>query len=295
MKIKLFILTALFCVICHVHLRAQFIDNNQLDVVDFRIIYQINQLASKNGKEVIITDTMALDIGNNWSVYYDWNKIRRDSIEDTAFKNNQHREFSFTFDEDALHTRLEAKNEVIGVIDASIGESMQIFKHRKNGDIITFDEGPLQDFDIFTNFKLSEKILPLNWEITKDTLTVLNYLCRKATTTFRGRTYNAWFTLDIPIGDGPWKLYGLPGLILKAEDADCIFSFEAMGLQKIKNATISFPTDKKIVPCNSLKTLYQFRENRFKDISIGFSEGNGGIIYYNTKNPVKFNLLEIEN
>ena len=34
----------------------------------------------------------------------------------------------------------------------------------------------------------------------------------------RGRTYTAWYAHDIPIGDGPWKFHGLPGLILKVND-----------------------------------------------------------------------------
>lgn len=34
-----------------------------------------------------------------------------------------------------------------------------------------------------------------------------------ATTQFRGLTYTAWFALDIPINEGPWKFHGLPGLI----------------------------------------------------------------------------------
>jgi hypothetical protein len=40
--------------------------------------------------------------------------------------------------------------------------------------------------------------------------------CKKATTNFRGRYWEAWYTEEIPIGQGPWKLCGLPGMILKA-------------------------------------------------------------------------------
>ncbi|MDE6681587.1 MAG: GLPGLI family protein, partial [Muribaculaceae bacterium] len=51
----------------------------------------------------------------------------------------------------------------------------------------------------------------------------------------------AWFTPDIPLAYGPWKLHGLPGLILKAE-ADGGFTFTATGLQK---------TDRLITPMYS--------------------------------------------
>jgi len=40
------------------------------------------------------------------------------------------------------------------------------------------------------------------------------YDCRRAIGKFRGREYEVWYTTDIPIPGGPFKLGGLPGLIL---------------------------------------------------------------------------------
>ena len=94
--------------------------------------------------------------------------------------------------------------------------------------------------------------------------------------------------------DGPWKLYGLPGIILKAKDTDDVFQFQAIGLQMLNEETISFPTDKKNVPCESMKKLTAFRKNRFKTISIGFSDGADGIAYYDTKNPIVYPEMEVD-
>lgn len=55
---------------------------------------------------------------------------------------------------------------------------------------------------------------PIRWNILDETKKIHNYTCQKAETTFRGRNYEAWFTTDIPIPDGPWKFRGLPGLIV---------------------------------------------------------------------------------
>jgi hypothetical protein len=48
-------------------------------------------------------------------------------------------------------------------------------------------------------------------------LTVNGYLCQQATATFRGIEWHVWYTEEIPSSAGPWRLRGLPGLIIKAE------------------------------------------------------------------------------
>lgn len=59
-----------------------------------------------------------------------------------------------------------------------------------------------------------------NWIITKDKKKIGTYVCTKAKTVFRGRTYTVWYTEKIPLPYGPWKLNGLPGLILEAYDTN---------------------------------------------------------------------------
>lgn len=80
------------------------------------------------------------------------------------------------------------------------------------------------------------------WEIGDSIKTVLGYECVKATTNYRGRTWIAWFTPEIPIQDGPWKLCGLPGLILEAHDANGDYIFEATGLIQDPNAEVGIFT-----------------------------------------------------
>ena len=70
-------------------------------------------------------------------------------------------------------------------------------------------------------FFLKEEIPAFNWKISnKETKKIGKFDCTKATTTFRGRNYTAWFAKTIPVPYGPWKLGGLPGLILEAYDTN---------------------------------------------------------------------------
>ena len=55
------------------------------------------------------------------------------------------------------------------------------------------------------------------WTLSDDTLTVSGYLCQQATATHRGVEWHVWYTDEIPSSAGPWRLRGLPGLIIKAE------------------------------------------------------------------------------
>lgn len=78
----------------------------------------------------------------------------------------------------------------------------------------------------------TEPLPQMDWGLEEGDTTICDYKCQKARTTFRGRTWTAWYTIDIAISDGPWKLCGLPGLILKAEDSKGDFSFSAYKIKK---------------------------------------------------------------
>ena len=58
----------------------------------------------------------------------------------------------------------------------------------------------------------------MNWTISPQVSDFNNNKVQKATMTFGGRIWTAWFAPDIKISDGPYKFIGLPGLILKLED-----------------------------------------------------------------------------
>lgn len=65
---------------------------------------------------------------------------------------------------------------------------------------------------------VEEAITTIPWQILNETRVIANLECQKAVGKFRGREYTVWFTRKIPVRFGPWKLQGLPGLILEATD-----------------------------------------------------------------------------
>lgn len=90
------------------------------------------------------------------------------------------------------------------------------------------------NLDVAGVFQYVEDIPDLKWKISSETKTVMGYDCQRATVTFRGRDYEAWFTADIPLSYGPWKFQGLPGLILEVADSKNEFHFTANGISQVK-------------------------------------------------------------
>lgn len=79
--------------------------------------------------------------------------------------------------------------------------------------------------------------LKFNWNILSEKQKIGEYNTQKATVEFGGRNWTAWFSTDIPFQDGPYKFYGLPGLIVKIEDSDKNYSWVLQGNKKIKDFT----------------------------------------------------------
>ncbi len=135
---------------------------------------------------------------------------------------------------------------------------MYILKSKTNGTTEVYDG------QIAMMFTYTEPYETQNWTIEDSTKTILGYECGMATCNFRGRTWKAWFTTEIPIQDGPWKLSGLPGLILDASESTGQHSFTATGIhatQREIGPVIGKGHYEKTDRISMLKALRKFEEN----------------------------------
>jgi GLPGLI family protein len=80
------------------------------------------------------------------------------------------------------------------------------------------------------DYQYQEPAPLFQWQLTAARQTIAGYECQQAFTAFGGRMWEAWFTRAVPVSDGPYKFYGLPGLMLKVRDTHDNYVFELIGL-----------------------------------------------------------------
>ena len=129
----------------------------------------------------------------------------------------------------------------------------------------------LSDSLIYSNvplFKSSntigEKLPIINWQIKNEFKPVNKFKCQKAVGYFRGRTYTVWFTNQIPLPFGPWKLQGLPGLILEVKDAENEVYFKASKISFRDISEISFPEKESAI--NLKEYITKILPDKYKEL-----------------------------
>lgn len=123
----------------------------------------------------------------------------------------------------------KSREEREAILNSSpIGHEVDLYVVRDN------DIFKVWDMVYYEYRKYSEPIEERSWTIKDDsTKNVLGYECIMATANYHGRYWTVWFTPEIPVDAGPWKLLGLPGLILEAVDSTGLHHFTANGIQSV--------------------------------------------------------------
>jgi GLPGLI family protein len=246
---------SVFILLCisNIQLLSQYRDISKKIIIDdckYAIIYTykyINDTVKKNPKY----DKQVLEIGDSLSHYYSVYGDKVDSIYYNFSNHRQNKDGS-----DGINPHKEA-----GLQKNERPKYENYYTSYPKKELLT----ALTAIS-YNEFIYEEPVPKFEWKIQADTMTVLGYKCIKAITTFRGRTYEVWFTPFIPIRQGPWKLNGLPGLILKATDTKGYFEWTVTGIEKPQNRKIYFYNfDKNRVQKVTRKEAMYVLHQRWKD------------------------------
>ncbi|MEY8758386.1 GLPGLI family protein [Chryseobacterium tongliaoense] len=172
----------------------------------YELTYKPHKDSVKFEKEMMI-----LDIEDKRSVYQSYELVMIDSISNKMILNAQKTDVMLDFNKIPV---------------SKIKFTHRIFKSLPVKEIIYSDQ-------IFSNTYYYHEIPELIWQINNEKEKIGTYDTQKAFLNYGGRKWTAWFTTEIPIQDGPYKFYGLPGLIVKIEDEGKNYSWELKGNRKI--------------------------------------------------------------
>lgn len=210
-----------------------------------RVIYEYKFRPDSTKTDSLKTEWMYLDISKSGSKYYSKRAFENDSIVAESIKKQM----------------------------ASGSRNISISRHRDGGEINYEIEKLYPEYQTFLTtsigndtYKVAEDRKPV-WEIQAEKKKIGEFAVQKATTDFAGRTWQAYFTTDVPVQDGPYKFSGLPGLIISIADSSGSHSIELKGLKKISQTAITeVDTQGKDIPMLRKKPIEVNRQQYAKQL-----------------------------
>lgn len=193
--------------------------NELIDECLYRFVYHSSIKSAEEDLKPDI-DNYVLEVGKKLTKFYPPRHEAYMVLKDSVLK------LGITYDE-LLQLQLER-----GLLD--VRQSMRIFHDYP-------EKGKTAEVRNIGNDYMAIEDTPIQkWEVMEGDTVVAGYKCRRARTTFRGRNWEVWYTEEIPVHRGPWKLGGLPGLILYAKDSENLFSFDCRKIEKGSGRRIEF-------------------------------------------------------
>jgi GLPGLI family protein len=189
---------------------TKFIDNSLMECL---YTYTVKGHADQDttGTPVVMTFKTLLQANATVSKFWDWHSFKLDSILFTSAK---------LLKQDSIKKLTNSYYNYVKELYTDF-----VLKNYPNGKLTVTEDLA------FNNYQYERPKDEWVWNLMDDTMTVCGYVCNKAVSTYGGRQWTAWYAPEIAISDGPWQLYGLPGLILKAVDSTGEHCFEAISIR----------------------------------------------------------------
>lgn len=177
--------------------------NDSIDQCLFAVVYDFKtRTTDKDGNAVTDSAQIAVLVGSRMSKCLEYNRAM---MEDFGENNREY-----------MYGEWDARKYNLPVI------------------YVNWPEGMVTSYDkiVPNRYLVSESLPGFGWQLQDETMTIDEYVCKKATGNYAGRKWTVWYAEELAVPYGPWKLRGLPGMVLKAEDSKGIFSFTFAGLTR---------------------------------------------------------------
>lgn len=270
MILRLF-LTTFACLSATLFACAKPTNKEKIDKVRYEITYRTKSIIDTTkvdslGNFIYNEEDMRLDVGEQVSFFYSYSNA--------------------LYEQQRIEMMNKGNFSVPNMRGGSI--SWKLFKNFPTGKT-TYVDNVFRD-----GFRVVEPIEQPQWELIPDsTARILDYNCQMARCNYKGRQWFAWFTADIPIDNGPWKLDGLPGLVLRAYDNSHHYIFDCVGLKQT-DGTRDIVFDERFngYEETSMRRLQQLKASTTPFDAI--NRGGKGVTFRVVSGSVNGNLTEAQ-
>lgn len=222
----------------------------------------------------LITTVFSCKKPSNYLVKYNFNFVP-DSINKSDIKVDEMilhtNKLGYTFLSNDLFTADTTDGNITDLIKnnkISINDLLQM-KTSPNNDLRLYFRNDSNLYYIKSsvnrlNYSFEDNVPEISWKLLNEEKKINNYKVKKATTNLFGRTWEAWYTEDIPVSYGPYKFHGLPGLILDIKDFEGYFHFEPISIKENED-DVEYPIYKDFNKINSQKSEFVKYIKDYKD------------------------------
>ena len=228
-----------------------------------RFIYDYKFVADSTNKADVKSEMMYLDISEKGSKFYSREVYVSDSIMTATYE----KEIKATGSMNVIMKPMTRRGSV----------RYKIYKNYPNFETYSLSRIGMDQYKIWDKRTIS-------WKILSEKQKIGNWETQKATTEFAGRKWTAWFTEELPFQDGPYKFRGLPGLIVKLEDAtqSHVFELKAVGKYKEEVQKVSeFVGNERDIEINQEQYKKLFLEERNDPAkSLKMAVANGAVLQF---------------
>ena len=184
----------------------------------YRFVYEYKMKPDAAKKDSVVTDYMNLDTDGKKSYFSNAVKYERDS----AYK-----------------------------VDKSYPALLKGKHYDRNLNYIIEKDYAKKTINFYDKFKNADLVITENetpkWSIENEFKKINNMNCQKATADYKGRKWEAWFSKDFPVNDGPYKFSGLPGLVVMVKDSENNHAFDLIQIKKISVLNTFVPKKNKSI------------------------------------------------
>jgi len=201
-----------------------------------------------------------------------------------AMESALHKTYTLAFDKNASlfaeEQKLEPVNPMVNIRIERQGDGA-LYKNIKENKLLI-------ETDLYEKeFLISDTLRKYQWKLEQDTKKIGSYTCYKATATIKASEdekkeregllgaiakdtkLTVWYSPEIPVSHGPSSFWGLPGLILEANDGFTTYLCSKIVLNPKEKVEIKAPKKGQKVSAAEFEKIALKKAKEFQDANGG--------------------------